>query len=214
MPGKHLVTILHMKRLLVVIGLVVLSCFPSFGQIYRAQEYHTEENSLANFPRWEAALSASASTLSMQDFNGKTVSSGEWSAGAQMLYSVTRWFSFGPEGKVLFPGQSSGAFKFHQGFRLGAAAKFTLTPRSSTRVYMLLGAGQVSREILYVQKFKRSSDSLYLSAGMGLETDLNDWWFIGAEVLAVYEKDPQISSFFYASHHWSAGVQLRSGVRF
>lgn len=131
-----------------------------------------------------------------------------------MLYSVTRWFSFGPEGKVLFPGQSSGAFKFHQGFRLGAAAKFTLTPRSSTRVYMLLGAGQVSREILYVQKFKRSSDSLYLSAGMGLETDLNDWCFIGAEVLAVYEKDPQISSFFYASHHWSAGVQLRSGVRF
>lgn len=206
-----------MKRIL-LLGVLLLPASDSvvFSQIYRAGDYY-----YASVPepavlehRWETSADVFASSSSVRELSGISPIRAEWGFGARALYALSPWASVGAEGAVSRSQDSDPLVSGYRFVRMGAAIKFTLTPNTTPRTYVLLGAGVTRRKIQYLGMEDIKADSPYLAFGLGVETDLTDGWFIGMEGRAVYDFKRDFGAYFYLKHPWTAALLLRTGCRF
>ena len=206
-----------MKRILLLGAVLVpVSYSPLFSQIYRAGDfYYTSSPAPAVLEnRWEIAVSVSVASSALKEISGASVQHWETAPGARVLYALNSWASVGMEGAVSDSRSGGSLLSEYKSARWGMAVKFTLTPNTAPRTYVLAGAGITRREVEYLGKRQDAASSPYMTFGLGVETDLTDAWFIGLEGGAVYTFDKDIGPYLSLKHRCSALLAARTGIRF
>lgn len=209
----YLVTIYNMKKL--ALCLLLLFSFPavSSAQIYTAGSgYYPKEPSVL-FP-WEASLGLTGSFSPVKEANGERLINLQGGVSARVLYYWAPWMGIGLEGTWFSSESGSSLIDKFCMRRGGVVGKFIAASETSTRSYGLLAAGFTRREAEYSFDLKEHKTSAYFAFGLGVETDVSDSSFIGAEVRGIYNTSSDVGHFSYLVSHWEAEGSLRFGVRF
>lgn len=102
--------------------------------------------------------------------------------GAQLMFHATQYFGFGAEFNMTkFEKEKTAGVDYSADLtNFMVAMRFTFTPEAKTRFYIPLGAGMAK----YKGKVDGAEESCTKPAayaGVGIEADLNDIFFIGGE---------------------------------
>lgn len=207
----------YMKRILLLCAaLLPLSYSPLFSQIYRAGDYYysPQPKPAVLDSRLEITADAFIGSNTIKELSGITLLRSESGLGMTVLYALAPWVSAGLEGAVSRSEEAEPLLHKYSFMRWGAAAKFTLTPSTAPRTYILIGAGLTRHKTEYLGGRRERKDSPYTAVGLGAETDLTDAWFIGMEGRGIYHFDRKIGTYFYLKHRWNASFRVHTGIRF
>ena len=209
----YLVTIYNMKKL--ALCLLLLFSFPavSSAQIYTAGSGYYQQEPSVIFP-WEASLGLAGSFSPVKEANGERLINLQGGVSARVLYYWAPWMGVGLEGTWFFPESGSPLIDKYQMRRGGIVGKFIAASETSTRSYGILAAGFTRREAEYSFDLKEHKTSAYFAFGLGVETDVSDASFIGAEVRGIYNTSSELGRFSYLVSRWEAEASLRFGMRF
>ncbi len=135
--------------------------------------------------------------------------------GAQLMFHATQYFGVGAElNMTKFEKEKTNGIDYSADLsNFMVAMRFTFTPEAKTRFYIPLGAGMAK----YKGKADGSSESCTKPAayaGLGVEADLNDIFFIGGEARFnawQIDKEKFDDKTEYLS---SASLLLKFGVKF
>ena len=187
---------------------------PVFPQIYRVGGITPLSVYELSGPAWEVSAGAFASTATLYTRKNNKVFNGELGLAVRGLYALSSWAAFGVEGQFSRAEDAAYVVDDYQVLRVGGVGKFTLTPDTNPRVYLLLGAGVIRRELQSMQFFKDTATDGYALVGWGLEKYFVGGWFGGVELYGMYDSAPHLNAYFRVPHRWTAGVQLRFGLQF
>lgn len=203
----------YMRRFGLLAGLLLYCCSAS-SQIYRVNEKSVFSKESVRTESWEISGGVFASTASLHSLEEERVFGGDIGFSARLLYALNRWAALGVEGS--FSREESAAFVIEQYrvWRLGAAGKFTLTAGTNPQVYVLLGAGVISRKLQTLYFLADETMTGYVTVGWGIEARTASGWFGALELYGAYDKAPRLNRYFYVPHRWTAGAQLRFGLHF
>lgn len=103
--------------------------------------------------------------------------------------------------------------KYHV-VRGAVVGKFVAASETSTRSYGILAAGLGRRKAQYSFDWNEQKSFTYLSFGFGIETDVADASFIGAEVRGIYNTSSSLGRFASLVSRWEAEASVHFGFRF
>ena len=183
----------------------------------QAQIYHAGEENSAGTPRrnWvEISAAGTRSFSTLQDGgNNKQISHQDAFSG-RALFLVTPNLGLGIEGTWFEEEKSIPFVPSYKVQRYGVVGKWTLTPDTAPKAYLLAGAGKTKRQLRYEFPLSEESKTNYYLAGVGLDVRVWHNFFVAAELAAVYNAHEKIGKFFHLKHRWETEASLRAGVRF
>jgi len=181
-----------------------------------AQTHHAGEKTLPPAARqWvEISVAATRSFARLQDRGGNSQLPYQDGLSGRALLIVFPWLSLGAEGTWFEKEKDIPFVSVAKTHRYGAVAKFTLTPDTQPKVYLLAGAGKTKREFAYSFHFSETDTTDYLSLAVGLEAQAWRGIFVAAEGHEMYYAHTLRSDFFQKKHRWEPGLSVRAGVRF
>jgi len=200
--------------------LVVLLCFGVYpllaAPLYRAGDPLPRED---DFYRWEVSADGVLSSQQVCDILCQTTLDGAGGFGLRGIYNVRPWLGLGAEG-TYFPAQSFGLADKYSVTRAGGMVKFNLSPETSPRAYLLLGAGASRHRFSFrrtpatLHWKKRQTTIAYIQMGIGLETDVWKSVFAGIEGNLLYNRHTSLTPYYRLNKRWDTIIRLRFGARF
>lgn len=142
--------------------------------------------------------------------------------GGRALWAPLPWLSIGAELTQFGDESLKEAFvSSYEKTRLVGLVKFTLSPNTSPRVYLLAGYGRDKHEINYDHAAMLAtwpeSDSKTTSFWMlGLGAEVNVWKivFVGVEGNILRHQTTQLPRFYQIDSKTETALRVRAGVRF
>lgn len=164
---------------------------------------------------WLELSAAGVHTLAhLKDGGGHTQLSHQDGLSGRVLLEVTPWLSLGIE-DTWFQKEKNIPFVAHyRENRYAILSKWTLTPDTRPKTYLLVGAGETKRELQYTFALQHKVYTRYLLAGLGVEVPLWKEWFLALEGYGVYNFHKTVDRFFALNHRFEPGIGGRVGVRF
>lgn len=187
---------------------------PVFPQIYRVGGITLSSLDALSGPSWEVGAGVFASTATLHVEKGEDAFRGEAGFAARGLYALSSWAALGVEGQFSRAKDASVFIDDYRVLRVGGVGKFTITPDTNPRAYLLLGAGVVRREVQSLRFLAGGSTDGYATVGWGLEAHSVGGWFGGVELYGMYDSAPRLNAFLRVPRRWTAGAHLRFGLQF
>ena len=193
-------------QVLFLISLFLLTSFSSHA---------AESNHAAPRRNWvELSVGAARSLSGLEDGGKHTQLSHQDSLSGRALVVVLPWFSVGAEGTWFEKEKDIPFVSGYKERRSGIVGKFTLTPDTQPKVYLLTGAGKTKREFTYTFALTETAKTNYFLAAIGLEASIWKGIFLAAEGYGVYNAHTHVSRFFRQKHRFEPGLSVRAGIRF
>lgn len=199
---------------------MVLCClfllfFPAVlpAQIYTAGSGYYSRDPSVIFP-WEASLGLTGVYAPVKEPAGDRLLRVQGGVSARFVYYLAPWVGVGLEGTWFFPASGQPLMDKYKVMRGGVVGKFVVSSETATRSYGLLSAGWNRREAVYFFGWREQKSSAYWAAGLGVETDVSDASFIGAEIRGIYNSSAQLGRFTCLESQWEAEASIRFGMRF
>lgn len=201
-----------MKKFQALLLVSFFSLLPLNAQTYQAEE---KASLPKNERRWlEISASWTRSLTPLKDHGGYTQLSHQEGLSGRALFVITPWFSLGAEGTRFETEKGIAMVSAYREKRYGAVGKFTLTPNTQPKVYVLAGAGKTKRELSYQFSLDESSKMNYLEAAIGLEVAVWKGLFLAAEFCETYNAHKHIGRFFEQKHRLEPSISGRIGISF
>ncbi len=185
----------------------------SFSQIYTAGSGYQQLEPSVIFP-WEVSVGLTGAISPVKEINGERVIGAQGGISARALYYLAPWAGVGLEGTWFFPESGDPLIDKYKVYRGGVVGKFVSASETATRSYGILAVGLNRRKVEYVFNWQESKKSAYFAFGFGLETDVSDAAFIGAEVRGIYNTSTDLGRFSHLVSRWEAEGSIRLGMRF
>lgn len=198
-----------------VLCLLLLLFVPSLSpaQIYTAGTGYYQQEPSVIFP-WETSFGAAGVFSPVKETGGERLFNFQGGATVRALYYVAPWAGFGLEGVWFVPAGGHTVIDKYQVMRGGIAGKFVAASETSVRSYGILGAGLGRRKAEYSFGWNEHKSFGYFAFGLGVETDVSDAAFIGAEARGIYNTSAALGRFASLVSRWESEVSVRLGFRF
>ena len=184
---------------------------PGYAQFYTAGSSSTEKSSVPD--AWEISAAGVVDFVQLKDASGLKTFSNQKGLSVRALFYSCPYLALGIEGTTFAKENFPGVEKYRVN-RLGAVGKLLLSANTLPRSYMLFGIGRTSRELDFSLGWQESADSTYYQLGLGLETDVWEMIFAGAELNFIYNDTTRTGNFYRLSNRWETQLSLRAGIRF
>lgn len=173
-------------------------------------------STVTNFLHGEISAGYQFSNAFVQDYSEQYASSHLRGAGVRALWSPLAWLSAGAEYTRLGKADLEEAWvSSYTLSRIGAVIKFTLSPDTNPRLYLLGGFGRSEHRLEFSKMFSSHKKSqTYWTTGLGVECSVYKSVFVAAEATMHWEKSVYIHPLYKLSSHAQTELQLRAGVRF
>lgn len=190
----------------------LLSVLPLNAQTYQAAEKGSSPKSGRHF--LELSMAGTRSLTPLKDRGGYTQLSHQDGFSGRALFIVSPWFSVGAEGTWFETEKGIAMVSAYREKRYGAVGKFTLTPNTQPKVYLLAGAGKTKQEFEYAFSLNEASKTNYFEAAVGIEVALWKGIFLAAEFCETYNAHKHIGRFFEQKHRLEPSISGRVGIAF
>lgn len=140
-------------------------------------------------PPLEISISAVASAGRVKDAEGGLLVGGMYGGRLRVLWRLSELFSVGAEAQLLeAPAADAFFFSHLRKESYSAVLKYTFTPQTEPRLYLLLSAGKVYNRASFEFRHENLDEDGYVwGAGAGGEIRLARGWRLSGEYRAVYE---------------------------
>ena len=202
-----------MKKWQVLFLISFLLALPLRAQFYRAGE---DTSSVSNSRFWvEMSAAVTRAFYQLEDGGGNKQFSHQDGFSGRVLFLATPWLGIGAEGTWLKEEKQIPWVNSYKVKRYGLVGKFTLTPDTAPKAYLLVGAGKTKYRLSYdFDSFEQDASLSYFLAGAGVDVTIWRGLFLAAELTATYNKHRETGDFFWLKHHCEIGASLRAGLRF
>ncbi len=185
--------------------------------IYRAGQTSSSWTSLLH---GEVSVDYTFSSLKLEDYLGEYSSDRLQGIGGRALWTPLPWLGVGAEGTLFGETDLKEAMvNSYKASRLGAVAKFTLTPDTNPRFYLLAGLGRTTHELNFRRWIGNTWPSVkksisYWMLGLGVEVSVWQTCFVAAEGSILFNDSTQLWRYHQIADRREMDVRLRAGVRF
>ena len=171
--------------------------------------------SAAKAHHWvELSVGATRSFGRLKDGGGYTQLTHLNGLSGRALVAFLPWLSVGAEGTWFEKEKDIAYVSSYKARRYGLIGKFTLTPDTEPKVYLLGGYGKTKQSFTYLFPLNETHQTNYFLVGVGLDVDIWKNIFLAAEGYGLYNTHRHISRFFEQQHRLETGVLVRVGVKF
>ena len=152
---------------------------------------------------------------SLQDYLGQFSSSSLRGWTARALWTPLPWLSAGAEYARLAEVSLKPALVDEYTLsRTGAVVKFTLSPNTNPRFYILGGLGKSAHRLTFTTttpSYKKSQN--YWKVALGTEADIYKKLFVAAEGELLWDNTADVHTLYKLSSRREMALYLRAGVR-
>lgn len=203
-----------MKLLAWILPIFLCALSAMSTPLYRAGQPKT--STATQWLHGEISAGYAFSNVSLQDYLGQSSSGNLHGWNARALWTPLPWLSAGVEyvryaDKSLTPA----LVEHYRQSRVGAVVKFTLSPDTNPRVYLLGGYGRGVHHIDFTSAgsaYRKQQN--YWMAGLGTEVSVYKAVFVAAEGSVYVYPSAKIALHYKLSSRVQTALGLRAGVRF
>ena len=196
-------------------------CLPIYaGPEYRAGQTPSTVHSLLH-GEVSADYQWTSHQMELVTHEGSTSKLEGWNVRA--LWTPVSWLSVGAEMTQFNEEDLKDFFvSAYKTQRVGGLVKFTLSPNTSPRVYVVGGYGRTTHQLDYVHSFIRTrtwpnhdkKNIPYWLIGLGLEVDVWRNLFVGVEGNLTHHQSTKLVHYYKTDSNKETTVRVRAGVRF
>ncbi len=135
------------------------------------------------------------------------------------LWAPLSWLAVGAEMNRLGNEKLAPFVKEYKVGRVAGIVKFTLSPDTTPRFYLLAGLGKSEHKLTYDRSLpiygkSVEKDFSFWTVGLGIEANVWKFVFVGAEGTLTHYNKTQLTEFYVLSSKMETALHLRAGVRF
>lgn len=210
-----------MRHLAWAVLILLGSCIPTLA----APEYRAGQPASAVSSLLHGEISAdyqfSSQKLNTERGDQSTSALKGWNVRA--LWTPLSWLSVGAEMTQFGEQEMRAAYiSSYEARRIGGLVKFTLSPNTTPRMYLLAGYGKTYHQLEYDHSTvitntwpgQEKKSIPYWMIGLGVEVDVWKSVFLGAEGNLFHHQTAQLPRFYQTDSKTETMLRVRAGVRF